>query len=95
MLEFSAAQAGIVSVIATENSGIPLDHWAGRATDTIVSVGSESHPVIREQAEAFKEQVLHVVKHYMQEAVKSNKTDLIAECEQGGYQDIAEILRKI
>jgi len=31
----------------------------------------------------------------MQEAVKSNRTDLIAECEQGGYQDIAEILRKI
>ena len=84
-----------MSVVTTQNEGISLDHWAERATNTIVSVGSQSHPVIQEQAKAFKDQVFHVVRHYMQEAVNSNKTDLIAECEQGGYQEIAQILRKM
>ena len=95
MLEVSTSQVGNVSVVTTENEGISLDHWAERATNTIVSVGSQSHPVIQEQAKAFKDQVFHVVRHYMQEAGNSSRTDLIAECEQGGYQEIAQILRKM
>jgi|TARA_Y200000002_G_C22429005_1_gene557156 hypothetical protein len=95
MLEVSTSQAGNVNVIATQNEGLSLDHWAERATNTIVSVGSQSHPVIQEQANAFKQEVLHVIKHYMSEAVKSSRTDLIAEFEQGGYKDMAEILRKM
>tara|TARA_R100000808_G_C2091567_1_gene111787 strand:+ start:357 stop:644 length:288 start_codon:yes stop_codon:yes gene_type:complete len=95
MLEVSTSQAGNVNVIATQNEGLSVDYWAERATNTIVSVGSQSHPVISEQANAFKQEVLHVVKHYMHEAIKSKKTDLVAEFEQGGYQDMAEILRKM
>ena len=65
MLEVSTSQVGNVSVVTTQNEGISLDHWAERATNTIVSVGSQSHPVIQEQAKAFKDQVFHVVRHYM------------------------------
>ena len=90
-----SAQSGKVNVVVTVNEGLPLDHWVGRATDTIINVGEESHPLVKEQAKAFKAQVFHVIKHYMQEAVNSSKTNMIAEFEQGGYQDIAEILRKI
>ena len=88
-------EVGNVLVATTNNKGHDPEFWAQTIANRIVSVGGNCHPTIAQQAEAFKEQVFHVVKHYMQEAVKSNKTDLIAECEQGGYQDIAEILRKI
>ena len=76
MLEVSTSQAGNVNVIATQNEGLSLDHWAERATNTIASVGSQSHPVIQEQANAFKQEVLNVIKHYMSEAIKSSRTSM-------------------
>ena len=94
-LEFSRSEAGSVSVMTTSNGGLSVDHWAERATNTIVSVGSQSHPAISEQANAFKDEVLRVIKYYMEEAIKSDKTTTIAELENAGYSDMAEILRKI
>ena len=95
MIEFSEAETGGVSVTATTNGGLSTDHWAERATNTIISVGSQSHPAITEQANAFKAEVFHVVRYYMEEAVKSSKTTAIAELEQADYFDMAEILRKM
>ena len=95
MFEMSFAQAGTVLVVTTENGGLTVDHWADRATEKIISVGEKNHPEIVEQAKAYKENIRHVVKVYMEEAIKSSKTDTIAELERNGYVDVAEILRKI
>ena len=48
------AQAGVVSVVTSDNKGLDAKHWADRATGKIVSVGGNCHPAIRDQAEAFK-----------------------------------------
>ena len=95
MIEFSESQAGDVNVITTKNSGLSVDHWAERATNTIISVGTQSHPLIAEQAKAFKEDVFRTIKYYMEEAIKSDKTSRIAELEQADHLDMAEILRKM
>jgi len=95
MIEFSKSEVGNVTVVTTNNGGLSTDHWAERATNTIISVGSQSHPAITEQANAFKEEVFHVVKYYMEEAVKSSRTTAIAKLEQSDYFDMAEILRKM
>ena len=73
MFGLSVSQTGTVTVATTSNKGLPIDHWANRATDTIISVGNQSHPEITEQAKAYKEQINHVIKHYMQEAINSSK----------------------
>ena len=95
MIEFSETEAGSVQVITTNNAGLSVDHWAERATNTIISVGSQSHPLIAEQAKAFKEDVFRTIKYYMEEAVKSDNTSRIAELEQADHLDMAEILRKM
>ena len=95
MIEFSKAEAGNVNVITTNNAGLSVDHWAERATNTIISVGSQSHPAITEQANAFKDEVFRVVNYYMEEAIKSSKTTMIAELEQADHFDMVEILRKM
>ena len=95
MIEFSKSEAGNVTVVTTNNTGLSIDYWAERATNTIVSVGSQSHPAITEQANAFKAEVFRTIKYYMEEAVKSSKTTAIAELEQSDYFDMAEILRKM
>jgi len=47
------------------------------------------------QAKAYKDNIRHVIKTYMLEAIKSNKTDTIVELERNGNQELATILRKI
>jgi hypothetical protein len=93
MFDIAVTQSGTVSVVTTDNQGLPVEHWADRASDTIISVGQQSHPVIAEQANAFKDTIRHVILHYMKEAVKSDRTTLIASLEKAGQQDMAKLLR--
>ena len=93
MFDIAVTQSGTVSVVTTDNHGLPVEHWADRASDTIISVGQQSHPVIAEQANAFKDTISHVILHYMKEAMKSDRTTLIASLEKAGQQDMAKLLR--
>lgn len=93
MFDVSVTHSGTVNVVTTSNHGFPVEHWADRASDTIISVGQQSHPVIAEQANAFKDTIRHVILHYMKEAVKSDRTTLIASLEKAGQQDMANLLR--
>jgi hypothetical protein len=93
MFDVAVTHSGTVNVVTTSNSGLPVEHWADRASDTIISVGNQSHPIIAEQAHAFKDTIRHVILHYMKEAVKSDRTTLIASLEKAGQQDMAKLLR--
>ena len=88
-------EIGQVSVATTEYKGHVPEYWAEQATNRIVSVGGNCHPVIAEQAEAFKEVVQTLVCLYMKEAIKSDRTTLIAELLKQGHEDMAEILRRV
>ena len=95
MFEVGVSSVGAGNVVTTNNIGLSVDHWAERVTNTIVSVADNSHPLIKEQAEAFKAQVLHASKYYMGEAIKSDRTTLIAQLESNGHKDMADILRRL
>ena len=88
-------EIGQGSVATTEYKGHDPENWAEQATNRIVSVGGNCHPVIAEQAEAFKEVVQTLVCLYMKEAIKSDRTTLIAELLKQGHEDMAEILRRV
>ena len=66
-----------------------------RSADKIVSVGGNCHPLIAQQAEAFKQSVEATVAFYMKEAIKSDRTTLIAELEKQGHDDMANIIRSL
>ena len=65
MFDLAVTEVGSVDVTTTNNKGHDPEFWANIATQQIVSVGGECHPVIKEQAEAFKLQVFNTVKYYM------------------------------
>jgi|TARA_X000001382_G_scaffold48606_1_gene32937 hypothetical protein len=95
MFEPSTLEIGNVLVTATQNRGHDPEFWAQSAADRIVSVGSNCHPAIAQQAEAFKESVRATALHYMKEAIKSDRTTLIAELERQGHKDMADIIRSL
>ena len=56
---------GNVAVMSTSGRGFTPEELAEMALDKIVYVGSKSHPVIREQAEAFKNNLRVVLIQYL------------------------------
>ena len=88
-------EIGDVFVSTTKNKGHDPEFWAQAAADRIVSVGNSCHPAIAQQAEAFKEAVRATALHYIKEAIKSDRTTLIAELERQGHKDMADILRSL
>ena len=81
--------------MTTNNTGLGVDYWADRATDKIISVSAEAPPAIREQAEAFKENVRSVMTYYMKQAILSERTTICGTLSSQGHNDIAEIIRRI
>ena len=94
-MEAPKLEVGKFLVTATERKGHSADFWAKSASDRIISVGNKSHPLIAQQAEAFKESVKQIVLFYLKEAIKSDRTTLIAELEKQGQQEMANILRRM
>ena len=83
---------GNVMVMATEGRGFTPEEIAERALDKIIYVGSQTHPAIRDQAEAFKDNIRQVLVHYMHEAVRSHNVTLVNKFTQAGHPELIPIL---
>ena len=86
---------GDVVVKTTERRGLSPEELAERAVEQIVSVSSSVDPIVRQQAEAFRNRIYHVVLGIIKQAIKSDRTTLINEFIQQGQSDTAEILRRL
>ena len=85
----------VVGVHTTHVRGHTPDEVAQRCVDKIISIGEETHPLIRDQARAFKEQMVKVVAHYMKEAIKSDRTTVYNELKNAGQPQLAELIRRL
>ncbi len=95
LFEASTLEVGSVLVSTTQDKGHDPEFWAKAAADRIVSIGGNCHPLIAQQAEAFKQSVEKTVEFYIKEAIKSDRTTLIAELERQGHADMANIIRSL
>ena len=86
---------GDVVVKTTENRGMSPEELAERAVEQIVGISASVDPVVRQQAEAFKSRIYHVVLGIINQAIKSDRTTLMNEFIQQGHPDIADILRRL
>jgi hypothetical protein len=92
MFDLAAGNVGSVMVMATEGRGFTPEEIAERALDKIIYVGSSAHPAIRDQAEAFRENIRGVLVHYMHEVVRSHNVTLVNKFKQAGHPELIPIL---
>jgi hypothetical protein len=92
MFNVASGDVGNVMVQTVSGRGFTPEEVAERALDKIVYVGSNSHPAIREQAEAFKDSIRKVLVFYLHEAVRSNNVTLVNKLNNAGYPELAKIL---
>jgi hypothetical protein len=83
---------GSVMVHSTIGRGFSPEEVAERALDKIIYVGSDSHPAIRDQAEAFKQNIRQVLILYMKEAIKSDRTTLANRLREAGHPELVKLL---
>ena len=92
MLDLVTGDVGNVMVMTTQGRGFTPEETAERALDKIIYVGSQTHPAIREQAEAFKDNIRKVLVFYMHEAIRSHNVTLVNKFTKAGYPELIPIL---
>lgn len=90
--DVSVLLGGNVAVLTTSGRGFTPEEIADRALDRIIYVGSQTHPAIRDQAEAFKENIRAVLIQYMKEAIRSHHVTLANKFKRAGHPEFIKLL---
>ena len=88
----TSAQLGEIKATSVSGRGFTPEEIAEQALNKIVSIGGNCHPVIRDQAEAFKNDIRGVLVHYMKQAVRSNHTTLANRFRAAGHPELVKLL---
>tara|TARA_R110002020_G_scaffold194120_1_gene394695 strand:- start:294 stop:584 length:291 start_codon:yes stop_codon:yes gene_type:complete len=86
---------GNINVQTTCERGFTAEELSIDAVNKIISISDNADPVIKQQAEAFKEKMFYVILHTLKQGIKSDRTTLYNEFKKQGHNDVAEILRKL
>jgi|TARA_R110000737_G_scaffold274757_1_gene281635 hypothetical protein len=88
-------EVGNVSVITTNDSTLGPDHWADRATEQVIFIGENAHPLIVDQAKVFKDRIRHVFNYYIKEAIREDRSKVITLLRSAGHNDLANSVEKL
>ena len=83
---------GGVVVHTTNGRGFTSEELTERAIEKIIYVGSNSHPAIRDQAEAFRDAIKGVILAYMKEAVACHNVTIANRLKQAGHPELVKLL---
>lgn len=81
-----------VEVKTTSNRGFTPEEVAERCVEKIIAVGDQTHPVIRDQAHAFKEHIRAVVFFYIKDAIRNDRHTIATRLRDAGHPELATIL---
>jgi hypothetical protein len=86
---------GSVVVHTADYRGHTPEELAQLALDKMIYVGDNAHPLIADQARAFKEGLRTILIHYLKMAQESERTTICGHLIKGGHADLAEIIRSM
>jgi len=92
MFNTATSDVGNVLVMTTQGRGSSPEEIAERALDKIIYVGSQTHPAIREQAEAYRDNIRKVLVYYMHETIRAHNVTLVNRFNQAGHPELTSIL---
>jgi hypothetical protein len=84
-----------VRVETVSYRGFSPEEVAERCAIRILSIADSAPPAIREQAFAFKKQLVQLVSFYIREGIKSDRTTLYNDLSNAGHKDLAELIRRM
>lgn len=94
-VSLSLPSTPVVNVVTTNNRGHTPEELAELCASKLISVSSEAHPAIRDQALAFRSAIVHVVTHYMKEAVTNDRVTVYNALVDAGHPKLADAIQKL
>jgi hypothetical protein len=92
IIEPISAMVSGVGVRTTSNRGFTPEEVAERCVERIIAVGDQTHPVIRDQAHAFKEHIRAVVTFYIKDAILNDRHTIATRLRDAGHPELLTIL---
>ena len=94
-----SVQSGIhvssVNVMTSDEGGLNNEQIAELAMDKIMRVSDTAPPEIKEQANAFKENVRNVVLYYIELARREERATIAGKMAKAGQNEMADLVRRI
>jgi len=81
-----------IEVHTTQHRGHTPEEIANFALEKIMYISKDASPLIRDQAEAFKEHIRAVLVKYLKQAVKSDRTTLANRLREAGHSELIKLL---
>ena len=88
-------QTGFANVLTSDNGGLSNDQISEMAVDKIVSVSENAPQPIRQQAEAFSENVRKVVHYHIELARREERATICHKLKEAGHSDLANAIRRL
>lgn len=88
------ALLGDVKAMGVSGRGFTPEELADNAVDRIISISATADPVIRQQAEAFREHIRSVLVSYGRQCVRSNHTTITNRLRDAGHPELTKLLEK-
>jgi len=86
---------GDIAVKTTNNKGLSPEYWTERIIDRLISISNNADPMVKAQAEAFKDNMTQVVLLYMKQAIASDRATVAGLLQKQGHKDMADIIRRL
>lgn len=83
---------GEIRATAVSGRGFSPEEVAEMALNQIIYIGTNANPIIRDQAEAYKNQLREVLVRYMRQAVASHNTTLMNRFRNAGHPELVKLL---
>lgn len=94
MSAVGGALLGEIKAMAVSGRGFTPEELADNALDRIISISSSADPVIRQQAETFREHIRAVLISYGKQCVRSNHTTISNRLRDAGHPELTQLLEK-
>ena len=85
-------ELGNIMVHTVSHRGFTPEELAEQALNKIIYVGDQSHPAIREQAQAYQKHIREVLVFYMNRAIESRNTTLANRFTEAGHPELIKLL---
>ncbi len=84
-----------VNVMTSDEGGLTSEQITELALDKIVRVADTAPPAIRDQAQAFKENIREVVFHYIELSRREERATMAQRLSKSGNQQLADLVRRL
>ena len=88
-------KVGDVAVKTTQNTGLSPEYWTERIVERLVSISENADPMVKAQAEAFKESITNLILLYLKQAINSDRATVAGLLEKQGHKDMADIIMRL